>query len=125
VDNHSGLRPRAGPETHRYPDIVVDRRGGRGADFTATSPALLAEVLSPSTAEIDLGDKAAEYLQLPSLAAYLVMAQAEPKAWIWVRHDGGFPPKPTIIAGLDKVIHVASLDLALPLGTIYAGVAES
>ena len=115
----------AGPETLRYPDIVVDRRGGRGGDFTATSPALLAEVLSPSTAEIDLGDKAAEYLQLPSLSAYLVMAQAEPKAWIWVRGAHGFPPKPTIVGGLDKVIHVASLQLALPLGAIYAGVAES
>jgi Uma2 family endonuclease len=114
----------AGPETLRYPDIVVDRRGGRGGDFTATSPALLAEVLSPSTAEIDLGDKAAEYLQLPSLSAYLVMAQTEPKAWVWVRGDGGFSPKPTIAAGLDKVIHVASLQLALPLGAIYAGVAE-
>jgi Uma2 family endonuclease len=115
----------AGPETLRYPDIVVDRRGGRGGDFTATSPALLAEVLSPSTAEIDLGDKAAEYLQLPSLSAYLVMAQAEPKAWIWVRGEAGFPPKPAIVAGLDKVIHVAPLRLALPLGAIYAGVAES
>jgi Uma2 family endonuclease len=115
----------AGPETLRYPDIVVDRRGGRGDDFTATSPALLAEVLSPSTAEIDLGDKAAEYLQLTSLAAYLVVAQTEPKTWIWVRRDRGFPPKPTIIAGLDKVIHVSSLHLALPLGAIYAGVAES
>jgi hypothetical protein len=52
------------------------------------------------------------------------MAQTEPKAWIWVRGDGGFSPKPTIVAGLDKVIHVASLQLALPLGAIYAGVAE-
>jgi Uma2 family endonuclease len=114
----------AGPETLRYPDIVVDRRGGRGSDLTATSPALLAEVLSPSTTEIDLGDKAAEYLKLASLSAYLVMAQAEPKAWVWVRGDRGFPPHPTIIAGLDKVIHVAALRLALPLGAIYAGIAD-
>ncbi len=114
----------AGPETLRYPDIVVDRRGGRGSDFTATAPALLAEVLSPSTTEIDLGDKAAEYLKLPSLSAYLVMAQAEPKAWVWVRGDHGFPPQPTIIAGLDKVIHVAGLRLALPLGAVYAGIAD-
>src|ERR1700681_4578186 len=61
-----------GPKTLRYPDIVVDRAGGRGRDFTATQPTLLAEVLSPSTANLDLGDKAAEYLRLPSLSAYLV-----------------------------------------------------
>jgi hypothetical protein len=56
----------AGPETLRYPDIVVDRAGGGAKDYTATAPALLVEVLSPSTAATDLGDKAAEYLQIPS-----------------------------------------------------------
>jgi hypothetical protein len=28
----------AEPETLRYPDIMVDRAGGRGSDYTATSP---------------------------------------------------------------------------------------
>src|SRR5712671_6239928 len=37
----------AGPDTVRYPDIVVDRAGGHGGDYTATAPALLIEVLSP------------------------------------------------------------------------------
>jgi Uma2 family endonuclease len=82
---------------------------------------LLAEVLSPSTAEVDLGDKAAEYLQLPSLLAYLVFAQDEPKALVWTRGAQGFPPAPTIIVGLDKVLHVKALNLILPLGAIYAG----
>jgi Uma2 family endonuclease len=66
----------AGPETLRYPDVVVDRAGGDDGDYVATAPVLLAEVLSPSTAEVDLGDKAAEYLRLPSLLAYLVFAQS-------------------------------------------------
>src|SRR4051812_33086295 len=74
-------------DTMRYPDIVIDAIGGKGKDYTAISPALLAEVLSPSTAEIDLGDKAAEYLQLPSLTDYLVFSQDEPKAWVWLRDD--------------------------------------
>jgi Uma2 family endonuclease len=54
----------AGPETLRYPDVVVDRAGGGPKDYTATSPVLLAEVLSPSSVETDLGDKAAEYLRI-------------------------------------------------------------
>ena len=74
----------------------------------ATAPALIAEVLSPLTADIDLGDKAAEYLQLPSLSAYLVFAQREPKAWVWSRGAGGFPAVPSIMAGNDKVMHVAA-----------------
>ena len=111
----------AGPKTLRYPDIVVDRAGGGLGDYTASSPVLVAEVLSPSTADIDLGDKAAEYLQLPSLVAYLVFAQTEPKAWVCTRGSAGFPPGPTVIVGRDKVVHIAALGLALPLGAVYAG----
>src|SRR5262245_18346502 len=111
----------AGEKTLRYPDIVVDRAGGAGGDDTASAPALVAEVLSPSIADVDLGDKAAEYLQLPSLDAYLVFAQTEPKAWVWTRDSDGFPPAPSVIAGYDKVVHVAAFRLVLPLGAVYAG----
>jgi Uma2 family endonuclease len=83
-------------------------------------PGLIAEVLSPSTAEIELGDKAAEYLQLRSLSAYLVFAQNEPRAW--VRGSGDFPTIPSVITGYDKVIHVPTLKLALPLGAVFAGI---
>ena len=55
-----------GPRTLRYPDVVVDAVGA-GGDYIATTPVLVAEVLSPSTAAIDLGDKPIEYLQAPSL----------------------------------------------------------
>jgi Uma2 family endonuclease len=111
-----------GPDTLRYPDVMVDRAGGAGGDQTATAPALIAEVLSPSTAATDLGDRAAEYLQVPSLCAYLVFAQDQPKAWAWVRGAEGFPPGPHIIVGFDKVIRIAALNLGLPLGAIYAGI---
>jgi Putative restriction endonuclease len=46
----------AGPETLRYPDVVVDHPNGADKAYTTTAPVLLAEVLSPSTAEIDLGE---------------------------------------------------------------------
>jgi hypothetical protein len=35
--------------------------------------------------KIDLGDKAADYLQLSSLVTYLVFAQDEVKAWAYNR----------------------------------------
>jgi Uma2 family endonuclease len=109
------------PETLRYPDIVVDAVGGGGKDYTAISPVLVAEVLSPSTAEIDLGDKAAEYLQMPSLRAYLVFSQDEPKAWVWLRSQNGFAPGPQVFASADETIRVGDLGLELPLSAIYAG----
>jgi Uma2 family endonuclease len=112
----------AGPETLRYPDIVIDRAGGSDRDYTATTPVVLIEVLSPSSVGIDLRDKAAEYLQLPSLSAYLVFAQDAAKAWVWRRGTAGFPATPTEISGHDKVIRVEAPNLALPLADIYAGI---
>jgi Uma2 family endonuclease len=69
-----------GPRTVRYPDIVLDAAADAPRDLTATAPALIAEVLSPPTERVDLGDKAAEYLGLRSLAAYFVLAQDDVKA---------------------------------------------
>jgi Uma2 family endonuclease len=112
----------AGPETLRYPDIVVDRAGGRAKAYTAMAPVLLAEVLSPSSVEIDLGDKRAEYLQIPSLLAYVVLSQDEPSAWIWTRKEGGFKPEPEILDGAESIIRVAALKVELPLLELYADV---
>jgi Uma2 family endonuclease len=110
-----------GPVTVRYPDVVVDVAGGRFKDLTATAPALIAEVISPSSAKDDLGAKADEYIRLPSLAAYLVLAQDQPKAWVWLRSAEEFSPETMIIAGHDAAIQIASLGIDLPLAEIYAG----
>src|SRR5262249_886569 len=83
-----------GPETLRYPDIVVFPTGSPGKSYTTSTPALLVEVLSPSNAEVDFGDKAAEYLELPSLLAYIVLSQDEPKAWMWSRASKSAPFAP-------------------------------
>jgi len=112
----------AGPETLRYPDIMVERAGGSARDYTTTAPALIAEVLSPSTGKIDLGDKAAEYLQLTSLMTYLVFEQTEYNAHIWTREGDVFPSAPTAIRGRDKILRIQGLNLILPLAAVYAGV---
>lgn len=112
----------AGPETLRYPDIVVDRADGGDKDYTAAAPVLLAEVLSPSTAEIDLGDKAAEYLRIPSLLAYIVLSQDEPKGWVYMRAGSQFTPGPAVVGGTEAVIRIPALQLELPMGEIYADI---
>jgi len=109
-----------GPSTVRYPDVVVDVASGLLKDLTATAPVLVAEVLSPSSASYDLGDKAAEYLQLPNLCAYLVLSQDEPKAW--VRGASGFSPGPDVIKGHDGIIRIAALAIEVALSEIYADV---
>ncbi len=111
-----------GPSTVRYPDVVVDVAGGRFKDLTATAPVLIAEIISPSSAKDDLGAKAEEYLRLPSLSAYLVLAQDEPRARVWGRGAGGFSPEPKVLDGHDAVIEIGSLGIDVLLAEIYTGV---
>jgi Uma2 family endonuclease len=112
-----------GPSTVRYPDVVVDVAGGRLKDLTATAPALIAEVISPSSSKDDLRTKVDEYVRLPSLSAYLVLAQDEATARLWERGAGRFSPDPKVITGHNGAIEIASLGIDVPLAEIYAGVA--
>jgi len=112
----------AGPKTLRFPDLVVDRAGGSATDYTATAPSLLIEVLSPSTARFDLGDKASEFLRVPTLAAYVVLAQDEKKAWVWIREGESFPSGPRVIDDGNAVIQINALKLALSFSEVYAGI---
>ena len=114
-----------GPKTVRYPDVVVDSAHGADKDLTATAPILIAEVISPSSTADDLGDKAAQYLRSADLSAYLVLAQDEPKVWVWVRSSTGFSPGPDVIAGQHGVIHIPTLGIDLPLAEIYAHLKET
>lgn len=111
-----------GPATIRFPDIVVDPAGGTMTDRIATAPVLIAEVMSPSSARIDLGDKAAEYLRLPSLGTYLVVASDEIKLWVWTRTATGFSSGPVVLGDIAASVEVPVLGIALPLAEIYARV---
>jgi Uma2 family endonuclease len=113
-----------GPSTVRYPDVVVDAVGGGFKDLAATAPALIAEVVSSSSAREDVGAKVEEYVRLPSLLAYLVVAQDEAKVHLWARGADGFPSGPKIVKGSDAVIEVAPLAIGLPLAEIYAGIGD-
>lgn len=115
-----GVRPDA--ESIRFPDIVVDLAGQPPSDHTATAPVFIAEVLSPSSERVDLGDKAAEYLRLPSLRSYLVIAQDEMKAWMWTRGAEGFAPGAKVLEGEEAVVRVDALGIDLPFAEIYARV---
>jgi len=113
-----------GPDTLRYPDVLVVPAGVPRKSLTVTDPVFIAEVISPSSATVDLGDKATEYLRLPSLFAYLVLDQDEPKAWLWMREPEGFSPGPAVIAGQDAVMRIGSLGVELGLSEIYAGIED-
>lgn len=63
---------------YTYPDVVVVCGETKFADNeqdTLQNPTLFIEVLSPSTASYDRGDKFESYRTLPSLKTYLLIAQ--------------------------------------------------
>ncbi|MCH9807826.1 MAG: Uma2 family endonuclease [Alphaproteobacteria bacterium] len=116
-------------DTIRYPDVLVEAAGGDGDALTTTTPAMLIEVLSPSSVGTDMTEKPSEYGSLPSLAAYIVASQDEPIVWAWIRtcEDGAnptgpMPIKPLEISGRDAAIEIPALGLSIPLEEIYRGI---
>jgi Uma2 family endonuclease len=112
----------------RYPDVVVERIGSDGAALFTDRPIFIAEVLSPSSLALDLNEKAAEYMSLPTLEAYLVAAQDEARMWLWQRPAGGgadraFPRKPQELVGGEASLALTALGAEVGLKEIYAGIA--
>ena len=106
------------PDGVRYPDLVVDVAGGDGRDLAVTAPVLVCEVLSPSSIVRDTVEKQRDYTGIPSVQSYLVLSQDEPRAWLWSRTDAGWAG-PDMIEGLDGIIDVPALSVAIPLSSIY------
>lgn len=57
-----------------YPDVMV-RCGRRADEFFETSPGLIVEVLSRSTADDDRRRKATAYMRIESLSQYVLVSQ--------------------------------------------------
>jgi Uma2 family endonuclease len=86
-----------------YPDVFVTcHSDDHHAELVMSHPVLVAEVLSPSTAAYDRGDKFIAYRSLPSLKEYLLIdpdhRQVElfrkGENGLWVLHD--FIPNQTL-----------------------------
>jgi Uma2 family endonuclease len=107
----------------RYPDVLVEPAGGDGAALFTDQPALIVEVLSPSSLALDFTTKLREYTQLPSLRLYVVASAEEPRLWLWRRGaDGAFPLDPEEVAGCDAVLALPEFATELPLAEAYKSV---
>ena len=114
------------PDGIRYPDVFVDRRKAEssGTDLAASEPVLLAEILSPSSYTRDFGEKLADYTGIPSLLHYLILAQDEPRIWLWSRAMDGTWSGPLLVAGTEKTVELPGLDTTLALSELYNGILE-
>lgn len=117
---NSDVRVRVGPQRFVYPDVSVvcagrDRVNGQATFIT--DPRLVVEILSPSTAQYDQGDKFAMYGQLDSLADYLLVSTDQRRGEVRTRAAAGAWQARVFAPGDDIVL--ASLDLRVPLTAFY------
>lgn len=105
-----------------YPDVVALCGTSEFEDTakdTLLNPAVVIEVLSPSTEAYDRGDKFDAYREINSLLDYLLVAQdhasihhlarAVDNTWLFASHQG-----------LDAVVALPSIGCSLPLAEIFA-----
>ncbi len=95
-------------DAYFYPDVMVTCSAADATDpLIKREPVLLVEVLSPSTAAYDRGDKFAAYRSLPSLREYLLVDTDSRRCdlyrkgadGLWVLH----PYEPETAVQLDSV----------------------
>lgn len=104
-----------------YPDVMVVEgepvfQEQRSDEIL--NPTLIVEVLSPSTAAYDRGDKFRRYRSIPSFAEYLLVSQQEPYVEQFSRRDEGVWEF-RALEGLEGAISLPRFDVELPLGEIY------
>jgi Uma2 family endonuclease len=100
-----------------YPDAMVTCEAAEPTADLVTAPRLIAEVLSPSTADRDRGAKWQEYQTLASLEAYLLVAQDRPAVELYRRAGTGW--RYDAVTGLDAALDLPGLTEPLPLAEIW------
>jgi Uma2 family endonuclease len=100
-----------------YPDVTVDCAGVANAPMFSEQPRVIFEVLSPETERIDRGEKLRNYQALPSLDAYVLVAQRHVEITVYRRSEGGWARA----VMLDKAgtLELASIGCSLAVEAIY------
>jgi Uma2 family endonuclease len=101
------------------PDVVI-RCGPRIDGGYARDPALVAEVLSPSTMRWDRGGKVEFYQTIPSLAVVLLVYQDEARVEAWLREGDGW--RREVRQGRKGNLAIPALDGSLELAEVYADI---
>ncbi|HEV2147185.1 MAG TPA: Uma2 family endonuclease [Longimicrobiaceae bacterium] len=104
-----------------YPDVTVVCGEPQMEDEhfdTLLNPTLIVEVLSPSTAGYDRGQKWEMYRRIPSLQDYLLVSQGEPRVERYTRQAEGLWLFGET-SGQDEVLHLDSIGCTLALRDVY------
>ena len=108
---------------YTYPDVIVVCDEPRFDDThfdTLLNPTVLIEVLSPSTAAYDRGEKFASYQKLNSLYEYILISQDRVRVEHYLRQEDRW--NLTEFHSLANVCQLPSIGCELSLKAIYAKV---
>lgn len=108
---------------YTYPDVVVVCEEPQFEDThfdTLLNPTVLIEVLSPSTAAYDRGEKFASYQKLDSLCEYVLISQDRIRVEHYLRQEQTWDL--TEFHSLSDVFRLVSIACELSLQAIYAKV---
>ena len=105
-----------------YPDVMVScHPEDLAAERVLHHPRVIVEVLSDSTVAYDRGGKFAAYRMLESLQEYVLVDAERQSVEVFRRNPAGqwvlFPHGP------GTTVELASVDLRLPMATVYEDVA--
>ena len=95
-----------------YEDLVNQR--------LLINPTLIVEVLSPSTALFDRGEKFAEYKSIESFREYLLIAQDKKFVTLYTKHNEKFWFQSEYFAG--ETLKLESLDCEVSVDETYQGI---
>ncbi|MFT4101701.1 MAG: Uma2 family endonuclease [Burkholderiaceae bacterium] len=109
----------AASNAYFYPDVMVTCDSDDHASrMSKSSPALVVEVLSPSTASYDLGAKFAHYRQIATLREYVLVDIDRRSADVYRKGADGLWVLHPFSDG--QVVELASVELALPVAEVFA-----
>lgn len=107
-----------GPDTIRYPDVVVDCGPPNAAALTASKPTIVVEISSPGTAVFDHAAKLLEYQSLPSIGTILQIESEIALVKVHRRQDDGSWAEDTVET-FETSIDLPPLAASITLNDIY------
>jgi len=99
-----------------YPDVFVTCGPERPDGFSRSDPVLIIEVLSPTTARNDRGDKRLAYASLETLKEYVLVSQDQVRVEL-IRPTGIAHP---VLESTQDTLMLESIACSIGLSEIYA-----
>jgi Uma2 family endonuclease len=118
------IRPPKTNGVYRSPDLSIicgkPLHEDVGGLKLTTNPIVIIEITSPDSESRDRNEKRKEYLTIPSLCEYLVVAQDSAVIVRWIRQGDRWKQDGAV--GIEASIELPSVNVMLSLAEIYEGV---